>query len=94
VLSARLRGENADALLFRKHPLIIADSCSGSCAVPSRFSAFYWLSDPSKWSTPLPAAQYPLRLESGELLARCRSTDGLSIGAARFRLGGVPQPPP
>ena len=63
VLSARLRGENADALLFRKRPLIIADSCSGSCAVPSRFSAFWWLSDPSKWSTPLPEAQYPRRLE-------------------------------
>ena len=98
VLLARMQGHNADDVLFAKKPNIIADSCFGTCAAPARFSAYYWLTDPSKWLTPLPEAHYCAGVGTGQVLARCRSADGLSIAATRFDIpnadAGPTAPPP
>ena len=98
VLLARMQGHNADDVLFAKKPNIIADSCFGTCAAPARFSAYYWLTDPSKWLTPLPEAHYFAGVGTGQVLARCHSADGLSIAATRFDIpdadAGPTGPPP
>ena len=86
VLAARTRGENVDAILFAKRPVVIADTCSGRCIRPTQFSAHNWLSVADYWQTPLPPYEYGAHLRKGRVLDICTSPDQLQFAATRFKL--------
>lgn len=95
VLAARERGQNIDRVLLAKKPLVIADTCKGTCALPSEFSSYNWLTDRRYWRTSLPTHIYSSLMYNGQLLDRCVTQDGLTVGAAQFelRMAGTRAPP-
>ena len=90
ILLPRMRGQNADALFSKLKPVLIADTCSGSCTRIQDFAAYNWLHEGGYWRTPLPDEHYTERLHDGRVLTRCQSADGLSFVAARFELSDAP----
>lgn len=90
VLLARMAGKNADAVLARLAPVLIADTCGGGCTRVQDFAAYNWLHADSYWRTPLPEAHYSERLHDGQVLLRCKSPDGLSFAVTRFTLSAAP----
>jgi hypothetical protein len=90
ILLPRMRGENSDPLLSRLKPVLLADTCSGSCTQVQDFAAYHWLHADNYWRTPLPEPHYPSRLKNGQVLTRCKSPDGLSFAVTRFELSDAP----
>jgi len=85
ILRARSKASSPEPILFAKQPLVIADSCDGSCTKPRQFSADHWLSRDHYWLTPLPAHErYFDQLKDGRELTRCVTSDKFVVGAAKF----------
>ena len=81
-----LQARSPEPILFAKQPLVIADSCDGTCTKPRQFSADHWLSRDHYWLTPLPPHdRYFNHLKDGQELTRCVTPDNLVVGAATFK---------